>query len=59
MKNKLTNNDICYRKKMHLKNLKRKYARLMQQGDCIEECIELKADIDYLEKEYKKKCSYF
>ena len=51
MKNKLTPDDIRYRKKIHLKNLKRKYARLMQHGDCTEECIDLKADIDCLEKE--------
>ena len=29
-----------------LRNLKRKYAKLIQHSDCMEETIEVKADID-------------
>lgn len=34
-----------------LRNLKRKYAKLVQHGDLAEEAIELKADIDQIERE--------
>ena len=34
-----------------LRNLKRKYAKLIQRPEMVEECIELKADIDALEKQ--------
>lgn len=37
--------------KTRLRNLKRKYAKLIQHPDMMEECIELKADIDALEKQ--------
>ena len=40
-------------KKTKLRNLKRKYAKMIQHSDLIEECIELKADIDGLEREIK------
>ena len=36
-----------------LRNLKRKYAKLIQHADLIEECIEIKADIDAVERELK------
>lgn len=36
-----------------LRNLKRKYAKIIQHADLGEEAIELKADIDTLEKELK------
>ena len=36
-----------------LRNLKRKYAKLIQHADLIEECIEVKADIDAVERELK------
>lgn len=34
-----------------LRNLKRKYAKVIQHSDLIEEAIDLKADIDSIEKE--------
>ena len=37
--------------KAKLRNLKRKYAKIVQHGDLMEETIELKADIDALERE--------
>ena len=39
--------------KTRLKNLKRKYAKITQHADLGEEAIELKADIDSLEREIK------
>ena len=33
-----------------LRNLKRKYAKLIQRPEMVEECLELKADIDALEQ---------
>ena len=38
-------------KQTRLRNLKRRYTKLIQHPDCREECIELKADIDSLERE--------
>ena len=38
-------------KQTRLRNLKRKYAKLVQHPDLIMETIELKADIDQLEKQ--------
>ena len=40
-------------KKTRLRNLKRKYAKMVQHPDLIEECIELKADIDSLQRELR------
>ncbi len=40
--------------KTRLRNLKRRYARMIQHPDLIEECIELKADIDYCKKELEQ-----
>ena len=37
--------------KTRLKNLKRKYAKMIQHADLVEECIELKAEINGLERE--------
>jgi len=34
-----------------LKNLKRKYAKMSQHADLMEEAIELKADIDNIKKQ--------
>ena len=34
-----------------LRNMKRKYAKMMKHSDLAEECIELKCDIDSLERE--------
>ena len=36
-----------------LRNLKRKYSKVIQHSDLAEEAIELKADIDAIEKEIK------
>ena len=38
-------------KETKLRNLKRKYAKMFQHPDLVEHCIELKADIDALERE--------
>jgi len=38
-------------KKTKLRNLKRKYAKMINTPSLAEECIELKADIDALERE--------
>ena len=40
-------------KETRLRNLKRRYSKFIQHADMIEECIELKADIDALERELK------
>ena len=37
--------------KAKLRNLKRKYSKVIQHSDLMEEAIELKADIDAIEKE--------
>lgn len=34
-----------------IRNLKRKYSKLIQRPEMIEECIDLKSDIDALERE--------
>ena len=36
-----------------LRNLKRSYAKLVNHADMVEECIELKAEIDGIERELK------
>ena len=38
-------------KETKLRNLKRKYAKMIQHADLLEDCIELKAEIDGLERE--------
>ena len=38
-------------KKTRLRNLKRKYSKLINHPDCVEDCIDLKAEIDSLERE--------
>ena len=40
-------------KETRLKNLKRKYSKLIQHSDLTEEAIETKCDIDSLERELK------
>ena len=40
-------------KQTRLRNLKRKYNKLLQHGELTEEAIETKADIDQLERELK------
>ena len=38
-------------KETKLRNLKRRYSKMFQHPDLVEDCIELKADIDALERE--------
>ena len=38
-------------KRAHLKKLKRQYAKMIQHSDLVVECIELKSEIDGLERE--------
>ena len=38
-------------KKTRLRNLRRKYAKMIQSPNLVEECIELKSEIDGLERE--------
>ena len=38
-------------KETKLRNLKRKYSKMIRHADLLEECIELKCDIDALERE--------
>lgn len=40
-------------KKTRLRNLKRKFAKVIQQPELAEQAIELKAEIDGLERELK------
>lgn len=40
-------------KKIKLRNLERKYAKMIQHADLMEECIDLKAEIDGLKRELK------
>ena len=40
-------------KKAKLRNLERKYAKMIQHADLMEECIELKAEIDGLKRDLK------
>ena len=47
----LTEKEQRVYKETKLRNLKRKYAKMRQHADLLEECIELKADIDSLERE--------
>lgn len=39
--------------KAKLRNLKRKYNKMIQHADLIEECIELKSEIDGIERKLK------
>ena len=49
----LSHKEETVMKQTRLRNLKRKYAKIIQHADLIEEAIELKADIDQLQKELK------
>ena len=49
----LSNKEEKVLKQTKLRNLKRKYAKIIQHADLIEEAIEIKADIDQLQKELK------
>ena len=41
-------------KQTRLRNLKRRYAKMKEHSDLTEETIEIKADIDALERELKQ-----
>lgn len=47
----LTEKEQRVLKKTKLKNLKRKYAKMQDNPNLVEECIELKAEIDGLKRE--------
>lgn len=47
----MNDNEKRTYQKTRLRNLKRRYARIKEHADLVEEAIELKADIDTLEKE--------
>ena len=47
----LTRKEERVLKETRLRNLKRRFAKVTQHPDLTEEAIELKADIDHLEKE--------
>ena len=47
----LSNKEKKAMLKARLRNMKRKYAKMIQDPSLIEECIELKCDIDSLERE--------
>ena len=49
----LSNKEEKVLKQTKLRNLKRKYAKIIQHADLIEECIELKSEIDGLERELR------
>lgn len=51
----LTDKEKRTLKKTRLRNLKRKYARLIQHSEFVEECIDLKSEIDQLEMEIAMK----
>ncbi|WP_407422035.1 hypothetical protein [Methanobrevibacter sp.] len=40
-------------KQTRLRNLKRKYSKMIRDPALVEECIEMKVDIDSLERELK------
>lgn len=47
----LSDNERKVLNETHLRNLKRKYAKLIQIPEMAEECIELKCEIDALERD--------
>ena len=49
----LTDKEKKLIKQTRLHNLQRKYSKMIQHADLIEECIELKSEIDGLERELK------
>jgi hypothetical protein len=51
MKNKLTKEDIQFREQIHLRNLKRKYSKIIQHADITDEAIKIKKEIDTLESQ--------
>lgn len=53
MKNKLTKEDIQFREQIHLRNLKRKYSKIIQHADLTDEAIKIKKEIDLLESQWK------
>ena len=51
LKNQLTKEDIQFREQIHLKNLKRKYSKIIQHADLTDEAIKIKKEIDTLESQ--------
>ena len=49
MKNVLTAEDIEFRKQIHIRNLKRKLAKLSTHAELTEEYLELKKHVENLE----------
>ena len=49
----LSNKEKKAMLKARLRNMKRKYAKIAQHSEFAEECIDLKAEIDSLEREIK------
>ena len=47
----LTEREQLTLKKTRLRNMKRKYSKMIRDPSLVEECIELKADMDALERE--------
>ena len=47
----LSNKEKKAMLKARLRNMKRRYAKMIQHPDLAEECIELKCDVDSLERE--------
>ena len=49
----MNKNEERVYKETKLRNLKRKYSKMFQHAELVEECIELKSEIDGLERELK------
>ncbi|WP_305514889.1 hypothetical protein [Methanobrevibacter sp. V14] len=49
MKNVLTQEDIAYREQIHLRNLKRRYAKLSQYPELTDEALKIRKEIQSLE----------
>lgn len=47
----LTEREKVTLKRVRLENLKRRYAKMIKHPEFVDECIELKSDIDALELE--------
>lgn len=47
----MSEKELRVYKMTRLRNLKRRYARMIQHSDLVEDCIDLKCEIDSLERE--------
>ena len=54
LKNKLTKEDIQFREQIHLRNLKRKYSKIIQHADLTDEALKVKKEIDLLESQWNQ-----